>query len=176
MHRLRSKIANAKKGEQHVGNYLNITKIQNGDHTEFTKMYCAYVKNVQSYVYRKTKNKDDVQEIVQDIFADVWRKKKSIHSHAIIWTIAKRKCIDFFRKKRTHYLACEKLDSTILHSDLVEKQEWWTNFLQKLSQKERDIVCLLLQGYERKEIANILNISSGTVDTRLHRLKKKFST
>ncbi|WP_368239217.1 RNA polymerase sigma factor [Candidatus Uabimicrobium amorphum] len=118
----------------------------------------------------------DAQEIVQDIFADVWRNKKSIHSHAIIWTIAKRKCIDFFRKKRTGSLEHTEFGNTVFHYDAVEQQESLVNFLQKLSPKDKEIVCLLLQGNKRKEIAKILQISSKTVDTRLHRLKKKLNT
>ena len=166
--------ANAKKEKKYGGNNLDIHKIQNGDNVEFTKMYDVYFKYVYSYVYRKLKNKHDAEEIVQDIFTDVWSRKSTIKSHSIVWTIAKRKCIDFFRKKRVCYFDCLLLEEGVAAQD--DWQEEKTLLLEKLSHKEKQIVGLLLHGYKRDEVAVMLNIALGTVDSRLHRLKKKLAT
>lgn len=42
-----------------------------------------------------------------------------------------------------------------------------------LSAREREVVCLMAQGKSSKEIARILTISTGTVDTHRKRLMKK---
>ncbi|WP_372371433.1 RNA polymerase sigma factor [Candidatus Uabimicrobium sp. HlEnr_7] len=134
-------------------------------------MYNTYLKYVRSYVYRKIRDKHDAEEIIQDIFTDVWLKRSAIRSHAVVWAIAKHKCIDFFRKKRIRFKSYEEYIDMFICQD--KQQEQQTDFLQKLSCKEKQMVSLFVDGYERKEVAKILGVALGTVDSRLHRLREK---
>lgn len=48
-----------------------------------------------------------------------------------------------------------------------------TDNVEEITQKEHEVIWLLLQGYSRKEVSCILNISSRVVNNRLHSVFEK---
>ncbi|MBU2920306.1 LuxR C-terminal-related transcriptional regulator [Winogradskyella psychrotolerans] len=86
-----------------------------------------------------------------------------------------------------HYTVLDpniKMDITASAKLLNSKKEYETlyfnNFSQKLlnegvSNRERDVIRLLVLNYTSKEISNKLNISSHTVDTHRRNILKKFN-
>lgn len=155
---------------------IDIQKIRRSNLCEFEKMYNKYVKKVYSYTYKILQNNADCEEVTQDVFVNMWQKRDVIRSEKVVWTIAKRKCIDYLRKKKTFFLSPMEW-STLYSVSNSEKKVWekeeCESLINRLSIEEKEVTLLILRGVKRQEIAQLLEIPLGTVDSRLNRIKRK---
>ncbi|MEK3937139.1 RNA polymerase sigma factor [Sporosarcina sp. FSL W7-1349] len=73
-------------------------------HVKFIQLYDAYFDDVYRYVYVKTGNKWDAEDLVSDIFRKAFEKRSSLAKHpnqkAWLFMIARNTIIDFYRKKK----------------------------------------------------------------------------
>ncbi len=130
-------------------------------------------------------NSDD---LVQETYAKAWEKFKSFRGDSKfsswIYRIAINTALEFVRKNsknlkqlssqtnEINLIASEELGpgQKILLSDLLKK-----SFL-KMKAKHLEVFLLFYQmEYSIQEISGILNLSEGTVKSRLHYAKKAFS-
>ena len=76
-----------------------------GDEKSLEILIHRYLKPIYSFVYRYVNNRQEAEDITQEVFVRVWRNlkkfKRSKSFKTWIFTIAKNSCIDFFRKKKT---------------------------------------------------------------------------
>ncbi|WP_372371383.1 RNA polymerase sigma factor [Candidatus Uabimicrobium sp. HlEnr_7] len=155
---------------------VDIQQIQTDSLTEFEKMYRKYVKSVYSYVFKMLKNTADAEEIVQEVFINLWQKRAIIQSEKVVWIMAKRKCIDYMRKRKLFFL-CPQEWASLYQMCSSEKeiicQDEQQVMINKLSMVDREVILLALKGSSRNEMATILEIPLGTIDSRLNRIRCK---
>lgn len=106
--------------------------------TEFEQFYRQYFNYVMFIVAQQIPRKEDREDIVSEIFIDVWKLFENLDENgnikSLIFTLAKRRTYDFLRK---HYRLHE-YELPILHEiEYIETEELKTelpqlNTVQKL--------------------------------------------
>ena len=173
-----------------------ISKVIGGDQ----QAYAALVSRYQNYVFtlalRFTKNREDAEEVSQDIFIKAYRAladfKGASKFSTWLYTIVNTTCISFLRKKKleVHSLDNEKVfevadsQDSGMRANLVEQKSrvsMVNNAIKMLSADDAAVITLFYKGEQTlEEIAQILGIETNTAKVRLHRartrLKEKMET
>ncbi len=136
--------------------------------------------------YRYTDNYDSAKDIAQDAWITILKKIEDLENPEKFgsWglSIVTRKSIDWYRKhKRTldkhQKIVLEKEASITEEIDLVKEQDMSDNLrnaITLLSVEHRHVLKLFyVQEYGLIEISRILNISKGTVKSRLYYAREK---
>lgn len=165
--------------EQLVFNYLK------GDEKSLETLIKRYLKPIYSFAFRFIGNRQEAEDITQEIFVKVWQnlkkfdKKKSFKNW--IFTIAKNTCLDWQKKKKTLPLFETIKNSISFSIENLEKKEVIFNFqkaVENLSPKYRQILLLRYNDdLTFRQIAEILKESINTLKSRHRRainLLKKF--
>jgi len=130
-------------------------------------------------------DKNQAQEIAQDVFIKVWQNFDQFRNESSISTwiyrITVNTCLSSFRTKRkapvqiNNHLA-QLSDDSEPASELKEWQlQQLYNCINKLNSDNKAIILLNLEGLPQKEIAEITVISHQAIRTRLHRIKESLS-
>lgn len=135
-------------------------------------------------------SKEDVEDIVQSIFLEIWKRellaqvrdRKKINAWLSI--ISQNRAIDFVRKRRERLMdegemrSFEKLVSVEVDpaEDAEDTERWEAlqDAIGMLSDREKLTIELFII-YEKsyKEIADFMKVSINTVSTIIHRSKEK---
>ncbi|MDR2389053.1 MAG: RNA polymerase sigma-70 factor [Tannerellaceae bacterium] len=171
-------------------------KIEDEFRKDFENIYLLYDRRMIRFAERFIENKEEAENIVQDVFADIWENRKRIiypveHIPAILFTSVKNKCVDYLRHQATVREAEHTRRETLrmdrqIRTDALElfHQEWLlqnkhleaciNKALNSLPIKCREIfVKSRLEGKKQKEIARELHISIHTVETQMEIAYKK---
>jgi len=173
-----------------------ISKVLRGDQ----QAYAGLVNRYQNYVFtlalRFTKNREDAEEVSQDIFIKAYRALADFRGASKfstwLYTIVNTTCITFLRKKRleVHSLDNEKVfevadnQDSGMRANLVEQKSRMAmvnNAIKMLGTDDAQVITLFYKGEQTlEEIARILGVEANTVKVRLHRararLKEKMET
>lgn len=173
-----------------------ISKVLAGDHQAYALLVNRYKSFVFTLSLRYTKNREDAEEVSQDIFIKAYRALADFRGASKfstwLYTIINTSCITFLRKKRleTHSLDNEKIfeiadsQDSGLRANLVEQKSRITmvnKAIGLLSTDDAAIITLFYKGEQSlDEIALALGIDPNTAKVRLHRararLKEKMIT
>ncbi len=173
-----------------------ISKVLSGDQ----QAYAALVNRYQNYVFtlalRFTKNREDAEEVSQDIFIKAYRALADFRgaSKFSTWlhTIVNNTCITFLRKKKldVHSLDNENVFSRAdnidsgSRADTVEqksRQAMVNEAIALLNPDDAQIITLFYKAEQSlEETAQVLGIEVNAAKVRLHRararLKDKMET
>jgi RNA polymerase sigma-70 factor (ECF subfamily) len=154
---------------------------------EFNHKLLSLKDNLQYFAYSLTSNHEDANDLMQDTFMKaIIHKDKfdpATNLKAWIYTIMKNTFINKYRKdvkvntiidntKDLYYLNNSSQsdivtpDSKYNHSELVR-------VIENLEDEHRIPFQMHFQGYKYKEIAETLNLSIGTVKSRIFFSRKK---
>lgn len=144
----------------------------------------------QQYVIRE----EDAENIVQDIFFELWEKKLDLTSfvnlNGFLFMTVKNRCIDFIRRKTIEQQTINKIQSEYiltlklkfesleaLDNKFLSESDIHTviqNAIDTLPEKCREIFVMnKIEGKKQKEIAKELNISIHTVESQMGIAYKK---
>lgn len=172
-----------------------IEEIRNGNRDAFEQLFQAYFDDLHRFVWGYVKREDIAEELVQDIFVKVWKKRhlldpdQSIKSY--MYKIGRNLAIDFLRHRSTvqeweaEKKALHKFSNNPTYLDeRVDRQmvlEEVKSAIQQLPERRRLIFVLSrYNGLTYKEISETLDISVNTVETQIVRalntLRSKFSS
>lgn len=166
-----------------------ISKVLSGDQ----QAYAALVNRYQNYVFtlalRFTKNREDAEEVSQDIFIKAYRALADFRGASKfstwLYTIVNTTCITFLRKKKleVHSLDNEKVfevadnQDSGMRANLVEqksRQAMVNHAIKMLSTDDAEVITLFYKSEQTlEEIAQILGIEANTVKVRLHRARTR---
>ena len=173
-----------------------LIELVNAGHTNaFNSLVLRYRDRVFSVVYNMTSNREDANDVTQDVFVKAFHNIHRFQQKSTFFTwlyrIAVNTAISFIKKNRNRqFFSLENFEeegisgklaeilSSRKHSRrellLQELQEKLNEALQKLSVKHRTTVVLFeIEGLSHKDIGEILNCSEGTVRSRLHYAKNE---
>lgn len=157
---------------------INIKKQQ------FTQIYKKEADAVFRYVLLRVSNKEEVLDIVQDTFTRFWQSwnKETIeYPRSFIFTVARNRIIDWYRKKKPQSLEAmvESEDGQVfdipdekMQTDIKLSAEASVvlKALDKLSTGYREAVYLrFVEDLTLAEIAKILATTPNAVSIRLNR-------
>lgn len=173
-----------------------ISKVLGGDQQAYGSLVSRYQNYVFTLALRFTKNREDAEEVSQDIFIKAYRALADFRGASKfstwLYTIVNTTCITFLRKKRleVHSLDNEKVfevadnQDSGMRANLVEQKSrvsMVNNAIKMLSTDDAEVITLFYKGEQTlEEIAQILGIEANTAKVRLHRartrLKEKMET
>jgi RNA polymerase sigma-70 factor (ECF subfamily) len=173
-----------------------IDRVLTGDQQAYTLLVDRYKSFVFTLALRYTKNREDAEEVSQDIFIKAYRSladfRKESKFSTWLYTIVSTTCITFLRKKKLeiHSLDNEKIfdiadsqDSGMRANQVEQKSRinMVNRAIRLLSSDDAAIITLFYKGEQTlEEIAKAIGIDSNTAKVRLHRararLKEKMQT
>lgn len=156
-------------------------------------LYADLVKRYQQFVFtialRYTPNREDAEEIAQDVFVKAYRSLADFRGDAKfstwLYTIVTTTCITFLRKKKldVHSLDNEKVfevaDSrnSAFRANQVEqksKAKMVNQAIKLLSADDARIITLFYQGEQSlEEIGQIIGAEPNTVKVKLYRARQR---
>lgn len=159
--------------------------IKSGDKLAFTELYKRYWSVIYAHVYKMLRDRDDAQDIVQEVFSNLWLKSSTINPAAnvsgLLYTAARNRVLDLIKHDlvKNDYLSSfsdfmttvdpntvDQVDEKILHA-LIEEE------IQKLPPKMREIFEMSRKdNLSHKEIAERLHISDQTVKKQVQNALK----
>jgi RNA polymerase sigma factor (sigma-70 family) len=173
-----------------------IGQVLMGDH----QAYAGLVNRYQNYVFtltlRMVKNREDAEEVAQDVFIKAFKYLSNFRGESKfstwLYTIVNNTCITFLRKKKVeiHSLDNEKTfeladsqDSGMRANQVEQKSRlaMVNKAIDMLGPDDAAIITLFYKGEQTlDEIAKALKLETNTAKVRLHRartrLKEKMET
>lgn len=148
---------------------------------EFARLYSAQAALVRSVIFQIA-GQDALDDLVQESFVKIWRSLETFRSEARlsswIYRIAANTALDWVRKNaRSHESSDPNVEgiSSDSPAHAVADRDLVSKGLMKLSIDHRTVLVLaLMHDLPLAEIAGILEISEGTVKSRLHYAKAEF--
>lgn len=145
-------------------------------------LYTQYSKAMYNICLRMVSNRMDAEDVLQNAFVEVFRGLKSFKGTSTLGAWIKRivinNNIDFLKKKRIYF---EEVDDRLevvedIQSTVSEKYDVSIvkHNIGLLPDGYRVVFSLyLLEGYDHKEIGEILGVSEATSKSQYSRAKKK---
>ncbi len=165
--------------------------IQNSD---FKKIVEENQERVRNTCFRFVKNRDDADDLAQDVFVQVFESLSHFREESElstwIYRIAVNKSLDFLRKmkrkrrfgKFTSLFGIGEGNEEIIipaqgnpHQELEEKErkQILDEAITKLPQKQQTAITLSkYEGFSNKEISSIMELSLSSAESLLHRAKR----
>ncbi|SNS85231.1 RNA polymerase, sigma-24 subunit, RpoE [Anaerovirgula multivorans] len=168
-----------------------IEKAKTGDVESFELLIASYQKRAFNIAYRMLGNLEDANDITQEALVKVYRSIHNFKGNSSfstwLYSIVNNVCIDFIRKnKKAKLLYIDKQqdgesyqreipDEINTPECLFEKNEikrMVHDAINQLNYEQRNIIILRdIQGFSYQEIAEMINVSVGTVKSRISRAR-----
>ena len=173
-----------------------ISRVLNGEQNAYAELVNRYQNYVFTLALRFTKNREDAEEVSQDIFIKAYRSlsdfKGASKFSTWLYTIVYTTSITFLRKKRPDIRSlddertlelADSQDSGFSANQVEQKSKvnMVTKAIALLSPDDAQIITLFYKAEQNlEEIGKILGLETNTVKVRLHRartrLKEKMQT
>lgn len=147
--------------------------------------YISLVERLKDTVFRLARSiLSDIhlaEDVTQDVFVRVWQQREAIvrsdHPRAYICRIAHNLAIDRLRhRERERSFAIEEVAITSRNYDDAERSDMvmlTKRFISELPERQRIVIHLRdVEGYELKDIAQILEVDEASVRVNLSRARK----
>ena len=170
-----------------------IEKIKKGDTHAFSELVKAYDKKALNFAYRMLRDLHEAEDAVQEAFLRVFDKIHTFHGNSSFstwfYTILNNICLDMLRKRARggdvvsitqasnddHEYELQIEDTADGPFELLQKKsalKLVDKALSKVSDEHRAVIVMRdINGLEYEEIAKILNVSLGTVKSRISRAR-----
>ena len=161
-----------------------IESCKKGNRQSQFELYRLYSRAMYNICLRMVKNEWDAEDLLQNSFTDVFTKLDSFRYQSSVGAWIKRivvnNCINFLKKKRLQFtelneqISEAKLPEPPPLEDLGLTVKRINEALLQLPDGYRVVFSLyLMEGYDHKEIAEILSISEATSKSQYSRAKVK---
>jgi len=171
-----------------------IRRVQAHDELAFREMVERYQSKVFSVIYGILRNRNDAEDIAQQVFAKVYFSIGSFDSRSSLLTwihrITVNECYDYLRKRQVRKLVyesdfsaedVERLETTESGPDLVpplehqlEERDLVVKLLSKVSEEARSLILLKeVEGHSVEELAAMTGLNENTIKIKLFRTRKK---
>lgn len=163
-----------------------IDSLRDDDQNSFKEIYKKYWGKLYIFAYNILRDKDICEDIIQEVFSDLWikRKEKEITNvSAYLYKAVKFQIFNQFRKSKIIDKQVEGFDNFISEINTAEDFEYneiclrVNNSIINLPEQRRIIFQLSRdEGLSNKEIAQKLNISVQTVKNQISHALKSIRT
>ncbi|MDR2146860.1 MAG: RNA polymerase sigma factor [Tannerella sp.] len=165
-----------------------VEKIRNGETDGFAPLLERYSKQVFAMIVRIVENKEDAEELTQDVFMKVYRNLDAFKGESSfstwLYRIAYNIAVSATRKKSNEVTAIDEemmervsdmAEDEFSDEDASAKRADYLNMaLDKLPPDEKAIVLMHYRDERSmEEIAEITGLSATNVKTKIFRIRKK---
>lgn len=168
---------------------LLISRARGGDREAFGELVEQYRDNVYRLAYRMCGNAYDADEAAQEAFVAAWRALPNFRGDAKfstwLYRLTTNAAIDVMRREKRHQTVgdgemvdlADDADSPQETVERTEQQEAVQKALATLSEEYREVLLLrYMEELDYAEIAEVLQLPSGTVKSRINRAKAALKT
>jgi len=163
-----------------------VEKCKQNDRQAQMQLYNQYCNGMLIVALRFVKDTMEAEDIVQEAFIKAFSRleqyKAEVSFGAWLKRIVINRCIDVLKSKKQRLIELEEHHLNVVDSDY--ENEWLVEdeitiedvkvAIEQLPEKYKYVVMLyLVEGYDHKEISQILNISEVASRTQLSRGKQK---
>lgn len=165
-----------------------LKRFKSGDYSAFKEIVTTYQDNIYNLCVYMTGDPVNAQDLTQDVFIKAYENLKNFKPKASIYTwlyrIAINTCIDYKRKTSFESIhSYQYNEETILHQpsthlqpesiyDSNQTASTLKRALFKLSKKLKAVIIMKeIEGLSYEEIAQALDVSIGTVKSRISRAR-----
>ena len=152
--------------------------MKTGDRTAFDDIYDRYWQRLYSEAHKRLKNTQQIEELVQDVFADLWEKRESkdiVNLRSYLLTCTKYQVYAIYRKEKNNPEFEEPLEAMAfynVHADTMLNEKELRGcvaiWLGMQPVKRAEIFRLkYMEDMGTRQISEILNISQKTVQNQL---------
>jgi len=169
-----------------------VKKVTKGDREAFAELVRRYKKKIYSVAYRMLGNHLDADEVTQETFVRVYKRRHELKSvsyfSSFILRIATNYSIDLIRRRQKGFISVDdlslypevqiELSGKIIKPDRnLENAEILLEIsraIEKLPPRQKMAVILHdIEGYSKAEIAYALSCPQATVRSNLHIARRK---
>ena len=161
--------------------------------SKFDSIFQEHYHSLLLYSLKFIKNENDANDIVQEVFVAVWEKEKykleSTHLKPYLFNAVRNGCLNFLKHEKVvrKFTESESIFKELDYygsgeKSLIEKEDLEKIYsaIDSLADNYREIIQLSrFEGLKNKEIAERLDVSIRTVETRLfralHKLRDRLS-
>src|SRR5271166_4371315 len=164
-----------------------IERIAEGDRLAMRTLFARHQTRVYRFVLRVLRNATTAEDVVSDVFLDVWRQAGRYEARSSVSTwilsMARFKALSAMRRRTNAELKAEAVSNIPDPADdpeaaLLRKNasEILRRGLARLSSAHAEVLDLVYyHGKSVKEVAEIIGISEATVKTRVFYARKKLA-
>ena len=171
-----------------------VKRVQAKDEMAFREIVERYQSKVFSIIYGILRNRNDAEDIAQQVFAKIYFSIKNFdfRSSLLTWIykITVNECYDYLRKKRVRKLVYEsdfsEEDSQRMENSesareqrpniasTLEKRDLIMKLLSKVSEEDRMLIMLKeVEGHSVEELAQMTGMNENTIKVKLFRTRQK---
>lgn len=164
---------------------LVLAKFKQGDESAFTFLYEHYWRKVYRFAEIYLTDKDEIKEVVQDVFIKLWESRAKINEDrdidGLLFIMTRNIVFDYFRKslnkvtvKLTAFEVAEKIAVPGEDLDAKDLLEYIWKLVSLLPPRQQEVFTMSRkQQLTNKEIAEQLSITEKAVERNLY-LSLKF--
>src|ERR1700738_794614 len=171
-----------------------VSRAQAGDEAAFREIVERYQSKVFSIIHGIVRQRNDVEDIAQQVFAKLYVSLKSFdfRSSLITWIykITVNECFDYLRKRKVRKLVYEsdlsedevrRVENTEPHVDRqtpadtsLAQRDYVVKLLTRVSPEERMLLMMKeVEGYSVEELAEKTGMNENTIKVKLFRARQK---
>jgi RNA polymerase sigma-70 factor (ECF subfamily) len=171
-----------------------VRRVQAGDEIAFREIVERFQSKVFSIIYGILRNRNDAEDIAQQVFAKVYFSIRNFdfRSSLLTWIykITVNECYDYLRKKRVRKLVYESdftqedakrmeasepaVDPSVPVDRKLAQQDLVVKLLSKVSQEDRSLILLKeVEGHSVEELAAMTGLNENTIKVKLFRTRQK---
>jgi RNA polymerase sigma factor (sigma-70 family) len=166
-----------------------IGRVLKGDQSAFALLVEKYQNYIFTLVLRFIENREDAEEIAQDVFVKAYRSLADFRGDSKfstwLFTITRTTCLSFLRKKKldTQSLDNERTGLQVenresgFNANLIEqksKHAMLNRAIAMLSPDDAQVLNLFYKGDQTlEEIGKIMRLDANTVKVKLHRARQR---
>ncbi|MGZ5245949.1 MAG: RNA polymerase sigma factor [Flavitalea sp.] len=146
--------------------------------------FLSKIKEHQNIIYKLvhlyTVSEEDKKDLYQEILLQAWKSYPSYRGDAKFSTWLYRLCLNTIftiqrKKNRIEYTDTTSFENQFISSNNMDEKERLYKAIRTLPETERAIISLSLDGYDNKEMSEILGITANLVGVKLHRAKQQLA-
>jgi len=166
-----------------------IRKVLQGEQAVFALLVGRYQSYVFTLVLRLLQNREDAEEVAQDVFVKAYRSLKGFRGASKfstwLFTIARTSSISFLRKKGLDTISLDQEGTgqqlanaeSAFSANGIEsrsRHQMVNRAMDKLSPDDGLVLTLFYSGEQSlEEIGKIMGLTSNTVKVKLHRARRR---
>src|SRR5712671_4049046 len=171
-----------------------VRRAQSGDESAFGEIVERYQSKVFSIIHGIVRQRNDVEDIAQQVFTKVYFSLKNFdfRSSLLTWIykITVNECYDYLRKKRVRKLVYESdfsqedaqrmessepaVDGSVPADTRLAQRDLILKLLSKVSEEERNLILLKeVEGHSVEELAGMTGLNENTIKVKLFRTRQK---
>lgn len=170
--------------QEHDPDWTLIRAMADGDVRALNELYARYGGMLLSFLIARLNNRQLAEEVLQDVMLAVWDSAHTFEARSKVKTwllvIARNRAINATRRKKLPVIQIDEVyglrseDTSPMEAlERQEQQDRVREAIKHLPDGQREVLVLVFyHQLTGVEVAEVLDISEGTVKSRLHRAKE----